>query len=166
MTGKRKRTGNQNYALQFPSLIENTIRQPSVRTMKPLTIGNESEVRAFYIQRFRDLQQSACKVIAKAFVKLIEPKKQTNYPYTKGYDGAPKWWPLPSDRNSKDGVPHREPDHLLKPARVQLLVHILCLVVNPSADKPDTMRKITVKSLEEVTTECEWPIISLCVCRS
>jgi len=77
-----------------------------------LVIGDEEEVEKFYCQRFRDMQQSSCKVIGKAFVKLVEPKKQTHYPYTKGEAQAPSWWPL--DKK----VRHREPDHLLKPGKL------------------------------------------------
>jgi hypothetical protein len=57
------------------------------------------------------MQQSACKIIGKAFVKLIEPKKQTYYPYTKGNAQAPPWWP---DTKGKGSVRHKEPDHLPK----------------------------------------------------
>jgi hypothetical protein len=59
-----------------------------------------------------DMQQSSCKVMAKAFVKLVEPKKQSNHPYTKGNLKAPPWWPNTEGANS---VTHKEPDHLKKP---------------------------------------------------
>ncbi|KAK2742682.1 hypothetical protein FQN57_005137 [Myotisia sp. PD_48] len=58
---------------------------------------------------------------------MFQPKKQNKYPYNGGHgaDGKkgdpektkPDWWP--------PGVIHREPDHLSKPQRLQLLIHIL-----------------------------------------
>jgi hypothetical protein len=74
---------------------------------KPLTIGSAEEVATFLETRFRQLQQSGCKVVAKAWIKVIEPKKQTRYPYNRGEESKPEWWP--SD------VRHKEPDHLMKP---------------------------------------------------
>jgi len=90
---------------------------PSMR-FRNLTIGDKAEVTKFFEGRFRDMQQASCKIIAKAIVKVVEPKKQTNHPYTGGAERAPEWWPpLPSD-NKPGGVKHREPDHLLKPGKL------------------------------------------------
>lgn len=88
-----------------------------VRKTQLLAIGNEKEVEEFYNVRFKDMQQCACKVMGKAFVKLVEPKKQTHYPYTKGDTQAPPWWPKATSSNK---VPHKEPDHLLKPGNLDL----------------------------------------------
>jgi hypothetical protein len=82
-----------------------------------LVIGDEAEVERFYFVRFKDMQQSSCKVMGKAFVKLVEPKKQTHHPYTKGDVKAPPWWP---DTKGENSVRHKEPDHLLKPGRLRL----------------------------------------------
>ncbi|RHZ54251.1 uncharacterized protein CDV56_107719 [Aspergillus thermomutatus] len=64
------------------------------------------------------------RLIAKAFIKFIEPQKRAKHPYKslKRLKGDPQstkpdWWP--SD------VPHKEPDHLLKDQRLRLLIHIL-----------------------------------------
>jgi hypothetical protein len=87
-----------------------------VQKTQQLMIGDEVEVTKFYTCRFKDMQQSSCKVMGKAFVKLVEPKKQTHHPYTKGDDKAPPWWPpTTGDENVK--VRHKEPDHLLKPGK-------------------------------------------------
>lgn len=72
---------------------------------------------AFFELRFAQMQQGMCKTIAKAWIKIIEPKKQTRCPYNKGEEGKPEWWP--------DGVRHKEPDHLMKPERHSLLLTIL-----------------------------------------
>jgi hypothetical protein len=85
-----------------------------VQKTQQLTIGNDKEVDQFYSVRFKDMHQSSCKVLGKAFVKLVEPKKQTHHPYTKGADKKPPWWPNTTGENH---VRHREPDHLLKPGK-------------------------------------------------
>ena len=60
----------------------------------------------YYISRFAALQQATCKLVVKAWIKVIEPKKQMKFPYNKGEELRPAWWP--------EGVRHREPDHLSK----------------------------------------------------
>jgi hypothetical protein len=108
-SGKRKRSK--------PSLFnndENSVPVPTQKTMQ-LIIGDEAEVKKFYCQRFKDMQQSSCKVIGKAFVKAVEPKKQTHHPYTKGDSAAPTWWPLKGPMEER--ARHKEPDHLLKPGK-------------------------------------------------
>lgn len=60
----------------------------------------------YYAARFAALQQATCKLVVKAWIKVIEPKKQMKFPYNKGEDLKPSWWPA--------GVRHREPDHLSK----------------------------------------------------
>lgn len=86
------------------SLIETTFQNMAART-------------AFLELRFSQLQQGMCKTVSKAWIKIIEPKKQTRCPYNKGEEGKPDWWP--------EGVRHKEPDHLMKPERHALLLTIL-----------------------------------------
>ncbi|OGM42760.1 hypothetical protein ABOM_008176 [Aspergillus bombycis] len=98
------------------------------KTMLP--IRNHDILRKYYEKAFESLQQINCRILAKAYIKLVEPRKQVNYPYNgrKIISGSsqqfdpeltkPAWWP--------SGVTHREPDHLLKAERIRLLVHILC----------------------------------------
>ncbi|PWY88316.1 hypothetical protein BO70DRAFT_331650 [Aspergillus heteromorphus CBS 117.55] len=99
------------------------------KTMLP--VRNTGLLRRYYEKAFDSLQQINCRILAKAYIKLVEPRKQVNYPYNgrKIISGSsqqfnpeltkPAWWPT--------GVTHREPDHLLKAAeRIRLLVHILC----------------------------------------
>lgn len=83
----------------------------AVQNTQQLIVGDEKEVTKFYHLRFKNLQQLACKVICKIFVKTIEPKKQARYPYTGGAAKAPPWWPLTIDDNA---IRHKEPDHLYK----------------------------------------------------
>jgi hypothetical protein len=79
-----------------------------------LEIGNANAVLDFYHHRFKCLQQTACREIAKAFIKVIAPKKQATNPYMKRDDSAPDWWPKPSGPGEKDKVRHIEPDHQWK----------------------------------------------------
>ena len=87
-----------------------------VQKAHQLRIGDSAKVEKFYACRFKDMHQLSCKVIGKAFVKLVEPKKQSHYPYTKGDSKAPPWWP-PTTGDDNVRVRHKEPDHLLKPGR-------------------------------------------------
>jgi hypothetical protein len=90
-----------------------------------LHIANQDEVVHFLKMRFTQIQQLATKVIAKAWIKAICPKKQANFPYV---DSNPR-----ADQSQKrrrprrDGPPriplfwpdvelcrHKEPDHTRK----------------------------------------------------
>ncbi|PYI00792.1 hypothetical protein BO78DRAFT_34251 [Aspergillus sclerotiicarbonarius CBS 121057] len=96
-----------------------------------LEIGDSDRLEQYYTISFRHFQQVNCRIVAKAFIKSIEPRKQVKHPYNGGRPkpGAPpgskgdpektkpEWWPA--------GVVHREPDHLKKEERVELLVHIV-----------------------------------------
>lgn len=119
-----------------------------------IRVDDEVRLKKYYEKAFDAFQQLNCRVIAKAFIKLVEPRKQVNYPYNGRRASSspggerradpemtkPPWWPV--------GVTHKEPDHLLKPGmssersvlglvtyvfcadrmileRIQLLIHIL-----------------------------------------
>ncbi|KAJ5471311.1 hypothetical protein N7530_008668 [Penicillium desertorum] len=95
-----------------------------------LPIKDAKFLRRYYERVFHNIQQTNCRVLAKAYVKFVEPHKQVKYPYNgrKAVAGEiqqlsseqtkPPWWP--------PQVRHREPDHLLKAERIALLLHILC----------------------------------------
>lgn len=112
-TRKRPRgplPGRRNHALNAEG--------PAVQVVlakRGIKIGNKDEIWKFYDQRFKNIQQWACKIIAKAWVKLIEPKKQSNHPYTGSDAKAPDWWPKPWGQLREEKVRHKEPDHLYKP---------------------------------------------------
>ncbi|KAI9167492.1 hypothetical protein HJFPF1_03620 [Paramyrothecium foliicola] len=124
-----------------------------VSSRRGIKIGDSQAVWSFYEQRFKNCQQTACKSIAKAWVKAVEPKKQTNHPYTGSDQKAPEWWPKPWGPTKEDKVRHKEPDHLYKRERVHLLVHILRLVLEPHAKQHSEIQKVhlSVKKLEEIT---------------
>ena len=89
-----------------------------------ISVKERGLLRLYYEKIFRNLQQTNCRIIAKAYIKLVEPRKQVNYPYNgrKIVEGRtqqldpeatkPPWWPR--------GVSHREPDHLPKVGKTQI----------------------------------------------
>lgn len=99
-----------------------------VLAKRGIKIGNKEEIWKFYDTRFKNIQQWACKIIAKAWVKLIEPKKQSTHPYTGSDEGAPEWWPKPWGSGRDERVRHKEPDHLYKPGENMFFAIILSLL--------------------------------------
>lgn len=79
-----------------------------------IQINNTKDIWEFYEQQFKNCQQTACKLIAKAWVKAVEPKKQSTHPYTGKDEKAPDWWPKPWGNSKDERVRHKEPDHLYK----------------------------------------------------
>ncbi|PYH94675.1 hypothetical protein BO71DRAFT_429774 [Aspergillus ellipticus CBS 707.79] len=95
-----------------------------------LQIGDSDRLRQYYTTALTHFQQFNCRIIAKAFIRFIEPRKQVKHPYNgRPRRGAPpgtkadpektkpEWWPA--------GMAHREPDHLNKNDRISLLIHIM-----------------------------------------
>ena len=76
------------------------------RSIFQLKIGDEQAVEKFYVTRFKDLQITACTLIANTFVKVLEPQKFLFFPYSKGNISAPPWWP------ATKSVRHKEPSEL------------------------------------------------------
>ncbi|KAJ5743348.1 hypothetical protein N7533_010450 [Penicillium manginii] len=111
-------------------LSSSSCASPSAPLGTVLQISDRKILRQYYKRAFEDFQQLNCRSIAKSYIKLIEPRKQIHFPYNgrRVISGVsqktdpeltkPGWWP--------EGVKHKEPDHLLKRDRLELLVHILC----------------------------------------
>lgn len=108
----RPRKRNRGYRRMAAE--EDDVPTVSTGSKRGLKIGDSQEVWKLYDQRFRNCQQTACKLIAKAWVKVVEPKKQTNHPYTGSDEKAPDWWPKPWGPTKEQKVRHKEPDHLYK----------------------------------------------------
>ncbi|KAI0526502.1 hypothetical protein F5B22DRAFT_641644 [Xylaria bambusicola] len=128
----------------------------AVEPKKGIRIGDSDAVYAFYDHHLRCCQQSACKMIAKAWVKAVAPKKQSTHPYTRGDRSRPDWWPKVYCKYGEDtykALRHKEPDHLGKDERVYLLCHILRMIVEPEYRRHDAIRKVNLdlKGLEIVT---------------
>lgn len=94
----------------------------TVSSRRGIKIGDSDAVWSFYEQRFKNCQQTACKLIAKAWVKAVEPKKQSTHPYTGSDEKAPDWWPKPWGPTKDDKVRHKEPDHLYKRGKFYFLI--------------------------------------------
>ncbi|KAI9876299.1 MAG: hypothetical protein M1830_006822 [Pleopsidium flavum] len=111
-----------------------------------IKIGDTVAVDIYFDRQFKRIQQLNCKVIAKAWIKVVEPKKQSNHPYNGGKPDSggkadpektkPDWWP--------EGYRHKEPDHVKKNERVALLMHILRRLKH---------REITPERLEAATAD-------------
>ncbi|KJK93840.1 hypothetical protein H633G_02343 [Metarhizium anisopliae BRIP 53284] len=121
---------------------------PTPSTVAPLTVASESicslpqnriavndspAMWKAYKYLLGCCQQTMCKMIAKIWIKTISPKKQATHPYQ---------------------VRHRQPDHLYKRERINLLAHILRLLVEPSAKQHIAIRSLglDVKRLEDITS--------------
>ncbi|EAW12825.1 uncharacterized protein ACLA_012530 [Aspergillus clavatus NRRL 1] len=135
---------------QFPTPIE---EEPCASTdMVGLEIGNTPKVIDYYERALKHFQQLNCRQIAKAFIKFIEPRKQVKHPYNGGKPPAgappgergdpektkPEWWP--------PHVVHKEPDHLRKDQRLNLLIHIIRKLERFG---------ITTDQLQEIAHDCK-----------
>ena len=97
-----------------PFMKNNSMEHPATW----FSLRDAKSLRQYYEKVFDSLQQVNCRILAKAYVRFVEPQKQVKYPYNgrKAVAGAmqqlspeeskPPWWP--------SQVRHREPDHLLK----------------------------------------------------
>ncbi|PLB50062.1 hypothetical protein P170DRAFT_404792 [Aspergillus steynii IBT 23096] len=131
------------------------------KTMLP--IRNRSLLRRYYEKAFESLQQINCRILAKAYIKLVEPRKQVNFPYngrkiisgtSQQFDPEltkPAWWP--------SGVTHREPDHLLKPERIRLLVHILCELRTSHAICVDRLKEADQSIRRSISPQERMPVL-------
>ncbi|KAJ5948907.1 hypothetical protein N7454_002214 [Penicillium verhagenii] len=115
----------------------------------PIRIGDIQKVMAYYEGAFKHFQQLNCRMVAKAFIKYIEPRKQES-PRQELLPGStgdpektkPEWWP--------PGVMHKEPDHLRKEYRIELLIHIIRKLSSfgITADKLKEVASDTKRSLK------------------
>ncbi|PLW51891.1 hypothetical protein PCASD_00797 [Puccinia coronata f. sp. avenae] len=90
---------------------------PTTDSPRIISFSSPLSIASFLESKFRQLQQNTCKLVCKAWIKVVEPKKQRKFPYRSGDASKPDWWPR--------GVVHREPDHLLKPDRIKLMLAVL-----------------------------------------
>lgn len=75
----------------------------SYEQMTHIRLGDSEQILGYYESILRSVQQLALKQILKEWIKVIEPKKQKNFPYKKP-ELRPKWWP--------DAAQYKEPDHI------------------------------------------------------
>ncbi|KAJ9482721.1 hypothetical protein VN97_g10703 [Penicillium thymicola] len=127
--------------------------------MVALRIGDTQKVMTYYEGALKHFQQLNCRMVAKAFIKFIEPRKQVRHPYNGGKPPPgsapgtmgdpektkPEWWP--------PGVMHKEPDHLRKEYRIGLLLHIIRKLgtYGITADKLKDVADDTKRSLKHTS---------------
>lgn len=116
-----------------------------------LSLKDTKSLRRYYEKVFDSVQQTNCRVLAKAYVKLIEPQKKVKYPYNgrKAVAGVmqqlspeeskPPWWP--------PQVRHQEPDHLLKTGNRTLTEHFAAHESNLAHQLTRTYRASSAYSL-------------------
>ncbi|EPS34617.1 hypothetical protein PDE_09581 [Penicillium oxalicum 114-2] len=154
----RRRGANaqsQGSRLSDPVSDNEDLSTSSSYEMAPLRIGDTEKVTAYYESALKHFQQLNCRMIAKAFIKHIEPRKQVRFPYNGGKPPAgsppgttgdpektkPDWWP--------EGVMHKEPDHLRKEYRIELLIYLIRANIRDSnADKLKEVAGDTKRSLK------------------
>lgn len=99
-------------AITSPSLSSKSVKSPILDTSsipsKPQISYDftPEQLERWFTERLGELNHKADKMICRSWIKVIEPQKQTNYPYQKGEETRPGWWPK--------GVRHKDPDHLAK----------------------------------------------------
>jgi len=96
-----------------------TFFSPHSSPVKMIVVNTSSqhEVNNYLFNCFEEFQQIPCKILAKQWIKIIEPRKQSRHPYNQGDKAKPYWWP--------SSARHKEPDHLKKDERISLLISIL-----------------------------------------
>jgi hypothetical protein len=109
--GVQRSRSNTSISTNPPLLTPSQIDATPIPSTGQLVSIAPHELHQWYTSKFDALQQQTCKIVVKAWIKVMEPKKQTRYPYNKGEHGKPPWWP--------QGVRHKEPDHLMKPGKLQ-----------------------------------------------
>jgi hypothetical protein len=71
--------------------------------MTHIRLSDDEAIDKYFEDVFRGIQQLALKLVLKEWIKVIEPKKQKNFPY-KSQDKKPTWWP--------EACAYKEPDHI------------------------------------------------------
>lgn len=128
------------------SLINSTSSSDSIPHFKLININPNDpvDVNNYLFNCFDEFQQIPCKLLSKIWIKTIEPKKQSTYPYKGGESSKPYWWP--SDAR------HKEPDHLKKDERISLLVSLLKVFKNKEAELINVASTINELSPRNLTT--------------
>lgn len=95
--------------------------------LEDIRIDDEARIWNVIDARLKQMQQDACKKIAKEWIKFVEPGKQTKHPYNGGPSKEesiklygdknqgeltkPSWWCSTEGWKEGAGCRHKEPDH-------------------------------------------------------
>ncbi|OAG38335.1 hypothetical protein AYO21_07455 [Fonsecaea monophora] len=105
-----------------------------------IRVDDHEKLAQWYREAFLILQQVACRLVAKVWIKRIHPKKQSTHPYN---GQMPRGEPPDPDRTRPPYWPadviHREPDHIGRNERTRLLVHLIAhtpqrVITNPPSE--------------------------------
>ncbi|KIW27346.1 hypothetical protein, variant [Cladophialophora immunda] len=105
-----------------------------------IRVDDHEKLAHWYREAFLILQQVACRLVAKVWIKRLHPKKQSTHPYN---GQMPRGEPPDPDRTRPPYWPadviHREPDHIGRDDRTRLLVHLITntpqpVITNPPSD--------------------------------
>lgn len=128
----------KNPPLTFDPLVNRkriTVYEENIQPAIMLPLDQPLLIQNYLYTAFKLLRQVPCKAIAKLWIKIIEPRKKTRFPYIKGNAGRPEWWP-------KD-VEHKEPDHLQKADRLKLMCTIIMNVLPQSPFSLEILDELT-----------------------
>lgn len=106
---------------------------PAGNETTSIRVGDSNKLMNYYEGALKHFQQLNCRMVAKAFIKFIEPRKQVRHPYNGGKPPAgsapgttgdpektkPEWWP--------PGVMHKEPDHLRKECKCYIMIRFIAI---------------------------------------
>ncbi|EXJ79950.1 hypothetical protein A1O3_08236 [Capronia epimyces CBS 606.96] len=106
-----------------------------------IRVDDREKLEQWFEQAFLTLQQVACRLVAKIWIKKIHPKKQSTHPYN---GGMPRGEPADSNRTKPPYWPkhviHREPDHIGREDRTSLLVHLIMGTPQPIITNPTDLQ--------------------------
>ena len=105
----------------------------------PIRVGDTEGMEKHFRGLLILLKQANLKTVLKVWIRTMERRKQSDYPYNGGVTAEqsrrlhgrkfpgelsePFWWP-PLTKSLKPGVRHKEPDHLSKDGRQPLLLEM------------------------------------------
>ncbi|KAL1991606.1 hypothetical protein VTN49DRAFT_4914 [Thermomyces lanuginosus] len=159
---KRQRRNGKCAGMNGDASSPTTIAPPASWTA--MRVGDERRMKKYYERAFEVFQQLNCRVIAKAYIRMVEPRKQVHHPYNGRLPGGgnapeqldpeatkPPWWPA--------GVTHREPDHLLKEERIRLLIHILRELRESHQITAEKLHEAALDVRRQITPPERWLIL-------
>ena len=102
--------------------------------LEDIRIDDNVRISNIIDARLKQMRQDSCKKIAKEWIKAVEPRKQTKYPYNGGSSKEqsvslygktnpgeftrPPWWCSTQGWKEGEGCRHKEPDHQKKAGSV------------------------------------------------
>ncbi|KAL8736830.1 MAG: hypothetical protein Q9181_002294 [Wetmoreana brouardii] len=134
-------------------------------------VDSKGKIAEYYRKAFAQIGQLQLKTLLKAWIKLRQPRKQTENPYNgrkskpeqarhkqqsgfvddnPGRDTAPDWWPMQDGWRNGKGCRHKEPDHTKKPERL-----ILAPILLRFTGRPGHPANFTVPHLKQATDSIE-----------